>query len=227
MRRRELGDLQWRDVHLDAPRTHLRLRAEATKSKRADELPLPSHLVRELRAVRPPFCTPTAPVFTTVPKFDTWKADLKRAGVTYRDEATNEIVGFHSLRVTFISELERAGVSPRTIMELARHTDYRLTAGTYTDRRVLDTFGAAAKLPDYVDNSGNSRETARRTGTDDVPVSSDRSMDQIRHQMECATGQSGSSTGASLRSAHGGIQGKTPQNAGLGGTPRVGLEPTT
>ena len=34
-------------------------------------------------------------------------------------------------------------------MELTRHRDYRLTATAYTDMRLIDTFGAAAGLPDW------------------------------------------------------------------------------
>lgn len=112
LRRRELQRLQWRAVDRDGPRPCLRLRPEATKSKRADVLPLGTRLARRLRAARPVNVAPTAPVFRSVPKFDPWKADLTKAGIDYGDEATGEIVGFHSLRVTFISELERSGVSP-------------------------------------------------------------------------------------------------------------------
>ncbi len=227
LRRRELRDLQWRDVRLDAPQPFLLLRPEATKSKRADELPLPPHLAEELRAARPEECLPTAPVFPAVPNFDTWTADVKRAGITYRDAATNEIVGFHSMRVTFISELERAGVLPRTIMELARHTDYRLTAGTYTDRRVLDTFGAVMRLPDYGSEGDGASDEVRPFGVDVAPEVPRESLDQIRHQIPVTSGHNESFQGTSPMRAHGCNNAKTPQNAGFGGMPRLGIEPRT
>ncbi|MEW6197061.1 MAG: hypothetical protein AB1601_00130 [Planctomycetota bacterium] len=64
-------------------------------------------------------------------------------------------------------------------MELARHTDYRLTASVYTDRRVLDPFGAVAKLPECPTACPDANEQ-RRTGTDDPPVGPrDRIRDQI------------------------------------------------
>jgi integrase len=43
---------------------------------------------------------------------------------------------FHSNRHTFITNLERAGVSPRTAQTLARHCDIRLTMGVYHRHRV-------------------------------------------------------------------------------------------
>ena len=62
-----------------------------------------------------------------MPGSDTWLRDVKAAGIKYRaDDGT--IAGFHSLRVTYITELQKAGLPPRTVMQLARHTDYRLTA---------------------------------------------------------------------------------------------------
>ncbi|MBP7746967.1 MAG: tyrosine-type recombinase/integrase [Phycisphaerae bacterium] len=144
----ELGKLQWQDVRLDDDRPRLELRPEATKSRRADTIPLPPGLALRLRESRPAGVDPGAPVFVTIPRCETFWADCERAGIECRvgDVLT---VGFHSLRVTFCSELERAGVSPRTIMQLMRHTDYKLTAGTYTDPRVLDTAGAVGRLPEY------------------------------------------------------------------------------
>ena len=68
-------------------------------------------------------------------------ADLGRAGVEYKTD-DGAIAGFHSLRVTYVTELQKAGLPARVVMELARHTDYRLTASVYTDMTMLDTFGA-------------------------------------------------------------------------------------
>ncbi len=39
--------------------------------------------------------------------------------------------------MTYITRLQRAGVSPRETMELARHSDMRLTMKTYTDAAAL------------------------------------------------------------------------------------------
>jgi hypothetical protein len=186
LRRLELKRLQWRDVDLsNEARPCLRLRVEATKSKRADVLPLTASLAARLRAARPADVAPTELVFrlgrtrTVIPKFATWTADLERAGINYKG-ADDTILGFHSLRVTYVTELQKAGLPPRTVMELARHTDFRLTAGTYTDMRLIDTFGAVANLPDYGPEAAE--QVQLRTGTDDRPVGH-RTQDQIQDQM--------------------------------------------
>ena len=172
----ELRRLQWRDVHVDTTRPRLELRTEATKSKRADTLPLAPALAARLRAARPADHAPTDPVFNGLPSWNTWLADCGRARIQTHEPADADgkrgvlAVGFHSLRVTFVSELQRAGVNPRTLMELARHTDYRLTAGTYTDRAVLDTTAAVARLPDYATGPTTDAAAARREGTTDQPI---------------------------------------------------------
>ncbi len=196
LRLRELKLLQWRDVDLADPmRPCLRLRADATKSKRADVLPLAPALATRLRAFRPTDAPATDPVFrngstrTLVPRFETWLDDLERAGITYKgDDGT--ILGFHSLRVTYVTELQRAGLPPRTVMQLARHTDYRLTAETYTDMRLIDTFGAVQSLPDYAPEP--IRQVASRTGTDDLPVGVG-TQDQIQDQKTRPSEQLGAS----------------------------------
>jgi integrase/recombinase XerD len=53
----------------------------------------------------------------------------------------------HSLRHTFITNLERAGVSPRTAQTLARHCDIRLTMGIYTHIGLHDQSSAIELLP--------------------------------------------------------------------------------
>ena len=56
----------------------------------------------------------------------------KATGIPLTDERGHR-VDFHALRTTYITRLQRAGVSPREAMELARHSDMRLTMKTYTD----------------------------------------------------------------------------------------------
>lgn len=50
--RDELKQLQWGDVKMNAPMPHIQLRAETTKAKRADALPLRADLVELLKAHR-------------------------------------------------------------------------------------------------------------------------------------------------------------------------------
>jgi len=81
--------------------------------------------------------TPEALVFPEgVPPMKAIRADFKAAGIPLVDERGYR-VDFHALRMTYITRLQRAGVSPRETMELARHSDMRLTMRTYTDAAAL------------------------------------------------------------------------------------------
>ena len=225
LRRRELRRLQWRDVMIDdTERPCLMLRTEATKSKRADILPLAPHLVQALRSIRPDEPADSDPVFATIPDYSTWHEDLRRAAVAPETDDGHAL--FHSFRVTFISELERSGVSPRTIMELARHRDYRLTGGTYTDVRVLDTFGAVGRLPDYGSDVERDAMSMRATGTDGRPAMSDLGRDQIQDQRARRTMPLGAVPCSDASAQTGLRHEKTPPGGGVA-SPRVGLEPTT
>ncbi|HUU21910.1 MAG TPA: tyrosine-type recombinase/integrase, partial [Phycisphaerae bacterium] len=65
---------------------------------------------------------------------------------TYQD-ADGLFADFHANRHTFVSNLERAGVSLTTAQKLARHSDPRLTANIYTHLGVSDRAAAIAALP--------------------------------------------------------------------------------
>jgi integrase len=54
---------------------------------------------------------------------------------------------FHSLRHFFITNLERAGVTPKLAQTLARHSDIRLTLGIYTHVGLHDQTAAISSLP--------------------------------------------------------------------------------
>lgn len=54
---------------------------------------------------------------------------------------------FHANRHTFITNLSRAGVKPRTAQALARHSDIRLTMGVYTHIGLADQAVAIQALP--------------------------------------------------------------------------------
>ena len=83
-----------------------------------------------------------------VPGHHTFRSDLDAAGIRRVDDSGRK-VDFHALRVTFITNLYRAGVPQRQAMALARHTDPRLTANIYTDQDALPLVEAVAKLPSY------------------------------------------------------------------------------
>ena len=136
LRRREARLLCWGDVHLDGQPGFF-LRAEATKAKRADWLPILSVLVPELLAASSEHFKPSMRVFWRgVPDADTLHRDMAKAGIPLIDE-WGRPAGIHTFRRTFISHLQRNAVPPRVIMQLARHKSLRLTDWTYTDTTKL------------------------------------------------------------------------------------------
>lgn len=176
LRRREMTELQWRDVVLDGtPR--LCLRPEATKARRADTLPLAPDVAARLaeHGRRRPFARPADAVLSDVPNDAAWKADLKLAKVSYTD-AEGRIAGFHSLRVTLGTQLERLGVGVKARMELMRHADAKVTYSTYADATQLETARIVADLPTF-----NEPAAAALTGTDDEPNADqpDQKLDQM------------------------------------------------
>jgi integrase len=136
LRRKEAKRLCWGDVHLD-DKPGLFLRAEATKARRADWLPILTLLVPELRAARPENWRANMLVFPRgVADPDTLRRDMVKAGIPLIDKLGRP-VGIHTFRRTFISQLQKAQVHPRVIMQLARHKSLRLTDTTYTDTTLL------------------------------------------------------------------------------------------
>jgi len=81
-----------------------------------------------------------------VPTIETFRNDLERAGIPYKD-AQGRFADFHSLRVTFCTNLQKAGVPQRVAQEIMRHSDLKLTAKVYTDTASLHTWSAIEKLP--------------------------------------------------------------------------------
>ena len=147
LRRGEMVALLWADLHLDVAEPFIEARASTTKNKKTATLPLTPALAQALRDFRSQQPSATGKVFRRgIPKPYTMKKDLKACGIPYMDELGRH-VDFHALRHTFGTNLQIAGVSPRAIMDLMRHSDMRLSAGTYTDKSRLPIFGEIKKLP--------------------------------------------------------------------------------
>ena len=97
---------------------------------------------------------------------DMLKPDLAAAGIEYQDDA-GRYCDFHSLRHTTGSLLAAAGIHPKIAQELMRHGDINLTMNLYTHTLRGQEADAVNRLPDF---STPSRESQKKTGTDDVNV---------------------------------------------------------
>jgi integrase len=170
LRRSELAQLRWGDVHSNALRPFIQFRAETTKSRRADAIPLRHDLAELLKAARGDAADDE--LVCMVPSMRQHRSYLKAAGIPWQDERGRRS-DFHSMRTSFGTLLSTCEVSPRMAMALMRHTDMRLTMQNYTDPAVFDLTGAVEKLPAC--RQDTQRSVGVATGTDHFPVDSGRS----------------------------------------------------
>lgn len=201
LRRGELKALQWGDVHLDAVKPFLAVRASTTKNGKGATIWLRDDLADALREMKPDNVRPIDRVFR-MPKSERYAADLAAAGIE-REDAQGRKVDFHALRHTLATNLARAGVPPRVAMEVMRHSDMRLTMKTYTDSSQLPTAEAIDRLPRF--DQGEPL-TLRATGTEDASE-----MSKKRSQTSVAGRRDKSSAVAVEK---GRKHEKTPQKAG-------------
>ncbi len=147
LRRRELNQLRWGDLHLDEVKPFVCAPASITKNKKEANLPLRPEVVESLRSIRPTDVAPFQWVFhDEVPRVRTLQKDLEKAGISFMD-ATGRRLDFHALRATFCTLLALSGVPLNEAMQLMRHSDPKLTMKVYTDAAQLDLSAALAALP--------------------------------------------------------------------------------
>jgi integrase len=91
------------------------------------------------------------------------QADLAVAGIAYQD-ASGLFFDFHSLRCELATLADAAGISPRVVQRLMRHSTLELT-GRYTRPRAVDIENAACMLPS-LKPTGDRPESLAATGTE-------------------------------------------------------------
>jgi len=171
LRRKELKLMETDDLHLDAKQPFVNVRPSTTKNHKQAIIALHADVVEELRKLR---LSPGKVFGNGLPKMETFKRDLRRAGIDFID-AKGRRADFHSLRHTLGTNLALAGTAPRVAMEAMRHSDIRLTTKTYTDTGLLPVSDAVAKLPSFTrsqaKDSQRDSQSLPRTGHDlSIPV---------------------------------------------------------
>ena len=145
LRRKELRSLT--PDHVDAERGGLKLDAAWTKNRKGDFQPLPTDLVRRLveyaatgdakkqyklafrKGAAELMCPDNPLLYVPKSTSTTMHVYLKKAGIPVTTKAG--WLDFHVLRVAYINMLIEAGVDPKTLQALARHSTLELTMNVY------------------------------------------------------------------------------------------------
>ena len=135
LRKNELKSLQWGDIDFNSH--SLRIRAEVSKAKRQDDIPLHNEVLAELSKIKTKQHASSDLVFSSIPTLLTFKKDCQRAGIELCD-SEGRTVDFHSLRSTFCTRLIQKGTPPAYAQRLMRHADIKTTNEHYTDLRLHD-----------------------------------------------------------------------------------------
>jgi integrase/recombinase XerC len=187
LRNKEVHALRAGWFSLTATQPTLRLPARSEKARRGYTFTIQPHLAKRLRA-QLANKSPAAPAFA-LPRRDFMAIAIRRdlaaarsawidaAGQDHEErqrrekslflcekDAEGAVFDFHSLRVSFVTNLARAGVSLFHASKLARHTDPKLTARIYAKLGIVDQAEAVSKLPDLTLSPEPMR--AKATGTD-------------------------------------------------------------
>jgi hypothetical protein len=131
------------------------------------------------------------------------RAERRASGFLTEADHAGRVVGFHALRVTFVTLLVKSGASVKAVQEPARHCDPKLTLNVYGKLGVHDLKGALDGLPRPT-RAACGPERLRATGTcSDTPtVISDHHL--FPHQLTretqrmSATSRSGDAVPATL-----------------------------
>jgi integrase len=117
LRRGEINALHGGDFHLDAVNPYWAPPAAFVKNRKEQPRPLHPELVAELQKLKAAGkLKPEDTVFPErVPPMKTIRADFKAAGIPLKDER-GHVVDFHALRTTYITRLQRAGVSAGEVL---------------------------------------------------------------------------------------------------------------
>src|SRR5262249_35035152 len=98
------------------------------------------------------------------------RIDLEAAGVPYAVEGADGplYADFHALRHSFIALLDRGGATLKEAMQLARHSDPKLTMAVYGRAQLHDLGEAVRRLPSLLTGPGAMEVVTEATGAGPV-----------------------------------------------------------
>jgi integrase len=164
LRAGEIGVLRPEWFLLDGELPRVVLPAEHAKNGHTAEQPFSSEAVSVLREYLADK-TPGALVWP-----GTWhkkgaemlRIDLNQAGIAYVVEGPDGplFADFHSLRHSFIALLDKAGATLEEAMQLARHSDPKLTMAVYGRARLHDLGARVEQLPSLLSSDDDAPQAA-------------------------------------------------------------------
>jgi integrase len=165
---------------LAGERPTVTVRAAYTKNGETATLPLPGELAADLATYIAE--VPTGEQVFPLPEKGAamLRIDLKAAGIPYRD-AGGLVFDFHALRCECATLADQAGVTPRVVQKLMRHSTLELTGPLHSTRSV-DLERAADALPSLRPDA-RTTEPAAATGTDGQPIG-DRFAAPLPHAVD-------------------------------------------
>ncbi len=157
LRSNELRTLSVFSFDLNETAPTVTVAAGNSKNRREDTLPLRPELAVDLRAHLAG--EPTDAQVFPIPKdrkkaAKMFRADVDAAGIVFRNES-NEVVDFHALRHTFVTNLARGKVHPKVAQALARHSTITLTMDRYSHTDLGEQADALKVLPSVSATGGN------------------------------------------------------------------------
>ena len=172
----ELHSLTWRLLNLSDSEPSVTILAGYAKNGKEATLPLRKDVAKLFKQwLEDSGFSPNDKVF---PKFNKSKGakmlrvDLEAAEIDYEDEA-GRFADFHSLRHTFISNLDMTGTTGKKQQTLARHSTPTLTS-RYSHISLYDERRAIENLPQLHNadrkHAEKKQAVALKTGTDNKPV---------------------------------------------------------
>jgi len=170
LRRNEVKTLRWSSLVLGESGGLLRVHAAVNKNRKEQALPLHPELVKALENKKPANSKTDSLVLPNgVPKMKEVRQDLAKASIPFLDERGRRM-DYHALRTTFVTRLSINKVHPRLAMELARHSDLKLTMKNYTDAGQLPLREVIESLPGF-GGQADSRIDSRTLGASGQTVS--------------------------------------------------------
>jgi len=213
--RRELAD--WLRAYFDAEGIRGGAKALRLPGRTADAVRL------DIRRSRAHWCRETDDAKNLLPLVE--RLRRYRSGLLRVSDDAGRSVDFHALRVSFITHLIAGGANAKVAQELARHSDPKLTLGTYTRLGLNDSRRALDALPALAEREKPAEAVAQATGTDAVGV--DNPANEKRNTGRNnwgAKGHKAAHTGAQAASGLrlSGAERKSARAHGLGGSAHTG-----